>query len=240
MKRVAVIGIILLLLLTGCGTKEESTPSLQPSPQPPPPLTAVEIIEKCSERIGTLNYFHFELDQEGGGTPIAMGLEMSKASGDIARPDKLKIEISAIMLGMSLEVGVITVGETTYMTNPLTSQWEPLPNEFTAVKLFDPDTGITAIIGEITEATKLGEEEIAGALSYHLKGMIDSSVLRPITAGTAIEGVSIDTEVWIGKDDFLLRQIKMEGQITEGEEPGIIRTLSVSNFDQAVTIELPE
>ena len=156
MKRIAIVGIILLLLLAACGKKEEATPS----PQPPPPLTAAEIIEKCSERIETLNYFHFDLDQEGGGTPIAMGLEMTAASGDIARPDKLKIEISATTLGMSLEVGVITVGATTYMTNPFTSQWEPLPNEFTAVRLFDPDTGITAIIGGIEEATELGGEEI--------------------------------------------------------------------------------
>ena len=233
MKRILIIGIIVLLLVMGCGKKEEAPP---PEPAPPPPLTAAEIIAKASEKLDALSSFHFGLDQKGGGTPIAMGLEMTAASGDIARPDKLKIKVFAGFV----EVEVITVGEITYMTNPLTGKWEPLPSEFTAVKLFDPDTGLTAIVGGITKTTKIAEEKIAGVLCYHIKGVLDSGELRPISCGMAIEGVPIDTDVWIGKDDFLLRQIRLEGQVTEGEEPGIVRTLSVSNFDQPVTIELPE
>jgi len=165
-----------------------------------------------------------------------MGLEMTSASGDIVRPSKLKVKVFAGFL----EAGVITVGEVTFMTNPLTGEWEPLPSEFTAVKLFDPDTGIKAIIDKITSAIKLDEEKVAGVLCYHIKGTLDSGDLSAITCGNAIEGVSIDTEVWIGKEDFLLRRIKLEGQITKDEEPGIVRTLSISNFNQPVTIELPE
>lgn len=232
MKRILIVGIILLLLVVGCGKKETTAPD----ESTPPPLTAVEIIAMASEKLEALSSFHFALDQEGGGTPIAMGLEMTSASGDITRPHKLKVDVFAGFV----EVGVITVGEVTFMTNPLTGEWEPLPNEFTAVRLFNPDTGIKAIIGRISNAVKLGEEKVAGALCYHIKGTLDSGDLSAISCGAAIEGISIDTDVWIGKDDFLLRQIKLEGQITKDEKPGIVRTLSISNFDQPVTIELPE
>jgi hypothetical protein len=50
----------------------------------------------------------------------------------------------------------------------------------------------------------------------------------------------IDTEVWVDTEDFLLRRIRLEGRITEGEESGIVRTISLSDFDQSLEIELPE
>jgi lipoprotein LprG len=230
---VVIIGVVVLLviLLAACGPKAPPTPT---------PLTAAEIIEKSAEKMETLSSFHFELDQVGGGTPIAMGLEMTKAVGDVARPGKLKTTISATIAGMFLEVGIITVGETTYMTNPLTMQWEPLPSEFSAVALFNPDIGIKAIIKGVKNPTKLEDEEVAGIFCYHLKGTLDSSDLRPFVGSAALEGIPIGTEIWIGKDDFLLRQIKLEGRLTEAEKPGIIRTITLSKFDQPVTIELPE
>jgi len=227
MKRILIVGIILLLLVAGCGNDE--TDEIVS-------LTAAEIIAGASEKLTALNSFHFELDQEGGGTPIAMNLEMTDASGDIVRPDKLKIRVFAGFV----EAEVITVGEVTFMTNPLTGKFEPLPNEFTAVQLFNPDTGIKAVIEKITSAVKVGEETVSGTLCYHIKGTLDSGELDAISCGHAIDGGIIDTDVWIAKEDFRLYQIKLEGQITRDEKPGIVRTLIISNFDQPVTIELPE
>jgi len=37
-----------------------------------------------------------------------------------------------------------------------------------------------------------------------------------------------------------VRLIRLEGKITESEVPGIVRTLKLSNFDEEVSIELPE
>jgi len=229
MKYILPITILLVLLVLACGPKQKPTPT----------LTAQEVVQRCVASMEDLDSFHFELEQSSG-SPIAMGLELVSASGDIARPGRLKLHISATMGSMALEVDIITVGEKTYMTNPLSGQWEPLPTEFNAIKLFDPDTGIRAIIGGITSLTKLADEEVSGTACYHIKGTLDSSKLRPITCGAALEGVPIDTELWIGKEDFLLRQVRIKGQITEGEEPEIVRTLRLSQFNQPVSIELPE
>jgi lipoprotein LprG len=131
------------------------------------------------------------------------------------------------------------VGDVTYMTNPLTGQWELLPTEFRALSVFNPNTGIAAIMRSIADLTKLSDEEVEGVLYYRLRGSIDSGDLRPIT-GSSVEGVAIHTEVWIGKEDFLVRLIKLEGKITEAEVLGIVRTLKLSNFNEEVSIELPE
>ncbi len=203
------------------------------------PLTAPEIIDKSSEKFQGVGSFHFVLDQVGGGTPIAMGLEMTGGLGDVASPGRLKMTVSGTAAGMFLEVQVVSVGEVTYMTNPLTGKWELLPNEFKALSVFDPNTGIAAIMRGMTDLTKLDDEELDGVPVYRLRGSIDSGDLSAIT-GSSVEGVAIDTEIWTGKEDFFVRLIKLEGKITESEVPGIVRTLKLSNFNEEVSIELPE
>jgi hypothetical protein len=218
--------IILMVTVAGC---TESTPA---------PLSASEIISQSSQKMETINSFHFVLDQVGGGTPIAMGLEMTNAVGDVVRPDKMQATISATLSSMFLEVKIISVGEEIYMTNPLTGQWELLPTQFSILKVFDPNTGIVAIMKGIVDLTKLSDEEMEGAICYHLSGSIDSVELRPITV-SSVEGVTIPIDVWIGVEDFMVRLIKIEGKITETEVEGIIRTVILSNFNEEVSIEVP-
>ncbi len=202
-------------------------------------LTALEIIDRSSEKFQGITSFHFVLDQVGGGTPIAMGVQMNEAVGDVARPDSLSVMISGTAVGMFLEVQIISVDKVAYMTNPLTGQWALLPADFVALSVFDPNTGVAAIMRGLADLTRLDDEEVDGVPGYRLKGTIDSGDLASIT-GSSVEGVTIDAEVWIGKEDFFVRRIELEGKITESEVPGIVRTLKLSNFNEEVSIELPE
>lgn len=229
---IAIISIVLAaLLLSACGKTAPSAPPL--------PLTAPEVIGRSLESMAEIKSFHFVLEHDGGGTPIAMGLMMDKAEGDIARPDRLKAKISTTIMGGFVEIEVITVGSVIYMTNPLTMKWELLPTEFSAVSIFDPDAGFTAILEGMTGLVKLEEERVNGLLSYHIAGQTPSEYLSSITL-SSVEGVMIDTEIWVDTEDFLLRRIRLEGQITKGEKAGIVRTISLSDFDQVVEIELPK
>jgi lipoprotein LprG len=219
--------VIFVSMVIGCA-KQTTTP-----------LKASEIISKSSEKMESINSFHFVLDQVGGGTPIATGLEMTSAVGDVVKPDRLGTTISGLLSGMFIEVQIITVNEEIYMTNPVTGKWELLPAQFNILGVFDPNNGIAAIMKGIADLTKLDDEKMGGVVCYHLSGSIDSTVLRPIIVNS-VEGVTIHTEVWIGEEDFLVRNIKLEGKITEAEAEGIIRTLELSNFNEEVSIEIPD
>lgn len=220
---------IIIAVVGGC-TKQAATPT---------PLTAEQIIDKSSQNMEDITSFHFALDQAGGGTPIAMGIEMKKASGDVVRPDRLKMTIKGTFSGMVLEVEMITVSGVIYMTNPLSGKWEIPPEEFNILSVLDPNAFIASVMRDITGLVKLDDEESGGVTCYHLSGSINSDDLSAIT-GSSVKGVAINVEVWVGKDDLLLRTVKLTGKITEAEVPGIVRTLSLSDFDEAVSIELPE
>ncbi|MBN1191879.1 MAG: LppX_LprAFG lipoprotein [Dehalococcoidales bacterium] len=222
-----------LLVLAGCsgGSSTSSSPS-------PTPLSAEQILAESSSKLEAAGSFHFELDHEGGGSPIAMGIAMLKASGDMVKPDKMKTTISGIALGMAIQVEVITVSHETYMTNPLNGRWELLPNEFQVLSVFDPATGVAAIMKNMSGATRLADEEAAGKTCYHISGEIDSGNLNSIT-GSSIQGIMNRAEIWIAMDDFLPQVIKLEGRITEEEKEGITRTLSFSDYNLETKIEKP-
>ena len=183
--------------------------------------------------------FHFVLDQQGGTTPIALGISMKKIDGDVVRPDRLKMTISGTVVGMTIEVQMIKVGETIYMTNPLSGKWEIPPAEFDVLTVLDPNAFIAAVMKNAVSPARLNDEEAGGVLCYHLSGTIDSGDLSAIT-GSSTKGVPITTEIWIGTGDFLVRQVSLKGKITESEVEGIIRLLHLSDFDKPVSIELPQ
>ena len=226
--------LVTIVLSIGCAKSTTTTTTTTPAS-----LTATQVISKASDKLDTINSFHCTLDQTGGGTPIGMGMEMTKVDGDIVRPDRLKATVTGMVSGISMGIQMISVGKVTYMTNPLTGNWEQLPSQFAVLSVFNPNTGITTIMRGITSLTKLSDEQSAGVICYHLSGSIDSENLSPIT-GSSVKGTPISVELWVGKDDFLVRSIKLTGKITETEVPGIIRTLNLSNFEEAISIALPQ
>jgi hypothetical protein len=226
---IATFGLVIVTAtLLGCGGSQTTAS-----------LSAAEIISQSSAQMQALNAYHFVLDQTGGGTPIGMGVEMKKAEGDIVRPDKLKTTITGTAMGISVSVQIISVGGVLKMTNPLNGKWETPPASFNVLSLFDPNTGIAAILKGLTGAAKLEDAQAGGVPCYHLSGSIKSEDLKAIT-GSAAQGTAIVAEIWIGRNDFLIRDVKLTGQITETEVAGIVRTLSLSNFNAPVTIDLPQ
>lgn len=228
--------VLLLSLASGCGHKNTVQPTLT---EPVSVLTGAEIIGNSSWQMQTVNSYHFVLDQSGGGTPLGIGLEMNKAVGDVVRPDKLKATISGTFAGMSLEVQLVSSAGVARMTNPVNGNWEEPPAQFNVLSLFDPNTGIAAIMNGMANITRLDDASSSRVLLYHLSGNINSKDLSSIT-GISLEGTSIKVEVWIGQNDWLVRNIQLTGQITETEVPGIVRRLTLSNFNSPVSIELPK
>jgi len=231
--------LVVVLLCLGLILPAACTKSPAPSPSPTlTPLSAEQVLTQGSQKLEAANSFHFVLDHSGGGTPIAMGIEMTKAVGDLVKPDKLKTVISGTAMNMAIQVQVITVDHATWMTNPLSGKWELLPDEFQVLSIFDPSTGVAAIMKGMAGAVRLSDEDLQGTACYHLSGDIDSGNLSAIS-GSSVKGVTIKAEIWIAKEDSLPRLIKLTGKISETEKDGIIRTLSFSNFNLDVKIEKP-
>ena len=219
------------MALSACGGGAKPSPTLTP-------LSAEEALGRSAQAMAGVVSFRFGLESQGGGTPIPAGLEMTGARGAMAKPDRVDVKVKARFVGFVVEVRVISVGDKTWMTNPLTGAWQTFESGLSPVAFFDPAKGVTLVLESVAGASRLPDTTIGGQEAYHLRGRLPAGAVQFI-AGSYVEGSVLDAELWIGKEDFLLRQVRLDGQITEGEVPGIVRLLTFSEFDQAFAIEPP-
>jgi hypothetical protein len=222
-----------LALAAACGGGGEKA---APTPATLPP--ADEILPKVVERVGAVKSFHFRLEHENGLSPMPLDLKLKTAEGDVQVPDRMKAKLEADVAGALLRVEVVGIGEEGWMTNPFSHEWQPLPAGTTISAIFDPAAGIQAVAGSLQDVRVVGVEKVGGDNTYLLEGQIDSGVLKAAVP-IAEPGLTVNVKVWVGVDDYNIRQVRLEGPFASGEPENIVRILILSNFDEPVSIEPP-
>jgi len=222
---------VLGLMLAACGGDGEDEET--------GPLPSVEeILTKAVEGVDKMTTFHFRLEHENGASRIPMDLDLTTAEGDVIVPDRMWAKLEAKAGTQSVRVEVIGVGDDGWITNPFNREWQPLPSGTTITDIFDPTQGIEAVVNALEDAQVTAQEKVGGVDTYRLEGTIDSEMLEG-AAPIAEPGLTVGVKVWIGKEDSLIRRIRLEGPIAPDEPEDIVRNLDLSKFDEPVTIEPP-
>ncbi len=202
-------------------------------------MSLAQVIAQAAQRVVGMSSFHFALEHAGAGTPLAAGLELWKAVGDVVAPNRIRATIDGTMMGMAVQVKVVVIGDTVFMTNPLPpGQWQSFASGLSPVGFFDPQTGLSALFEGVSDLASLGEDEVAGVAAYHLSGRVPAGALESFT-GSSLPGAVVGVELWVDKESFWLRRVKLTGQITPTEGEGIVRWLLFSRFNQEISIEPP-
>ena len=222
-----------LALAAACGGGgEKVTPTPANLPQ------ADEVLPKVVERVAAVKSFHFRLEHENGLSPMPMNLKLKTAEGDIQVPDRMQAKLEAEAAGALMRVEVIGIGDQGWMTNPFSHEWQALPEGTTISAIFDPAAGIQAVAGSLQGVRVAGVEKIEGDSTYLLEGQVDSGVLEA-AAPIAEPGLTVNVKIWVGVDDYNIRQVRLEGPFSPGEPENIVRILHLSKFDEPVSIEPP-
>ena len=214
----------------GGGEKAAPTPATLPQ--------ADEVLPKVVERVAALKSFHFRLEHENGLSPIPFDLKLKTAEGDVQVPDRMQAKLETDVAGALLRVEVIGIGEEGWMTNPFSHEWQALPAGTSISAIFDPAAGIQAVARSLQEVRVAGVEKVGGDNTYLLEGQVDSGVLEA-AAPIAEPGLTVNVKVWVGVDDYNIRQVRLEGPFAPGEPENIVRILYLSKFDEPVSIEPP-
>ena len=224
MKRAAVLlAALVVVLVGGCGEAEKLPPE--------------KIIEKAVPAIQAANSFHFMLETSKPDKPPA-GIFISRAEGDVVKPDKLAGDLSALFSGLPINVKVVVAGKSQYMTDPASGKWGAMSPAFNVAQFFDPSKGISDILAGVKDLTAEGTESIGGVNTYKLKGSVPAAALKSLSSEVTAQG-DLGTTLWVGTDDFLLRKVEIRGPLLTGEPDDIVRTISLSEFNKAVKIETP-
>jgi hypothetical protein len=219
-----IAGLLLALVVAGCGGGKEA-------PAPPPGV----IVARDVERTAALRSLHFVFTVEhapSGGT----GLTLTLADGDLVVPDRLRARINGTFARTPIQSEIIIVGGQSFLQDPLTNKWRPFaaaPNPGVLVK------GVPTVMRRAHGLRNTGSEKVGGVDCYRLSGAVRADVVAPLV-GVAGSGRQVPFTIWVGKQDFRLRRVRLEGPVAENEPAGIVRTLEMSKFDEDVTITSPE
>ena len=229
-----VIAVALIAVACGRSTTEPS-PTPTATPVPPDPK---EILESSGQVMASLNTFNFRMYHDVGSLEILEGLMIDRVNGKVVNPDKLSMEFSGSFGGgFAIKSEVITVGDQTYMTNPLTGNWEASDASISPVGFFSPTRGIAEMMGETQNATLLDDGTTDGA--YRLSGALPTTALASLV-GPTLTDRTVDLEYKIDSTTDYLLEVRFVGAVTPSDVEDAERVIVLSFFNEDVVIEPPE
>lgn len=219
--------LVVVGLLASCGGDEADTAALP---------AASTVLDQSATRMEQLRSMHFLLEHDNGSTEIVRGIAMTRAEGDVVTPDKMQATVKGGLGPVNFELGIVILGKDAWIQNPLNRRWES--ESITIDQVFDPRQGVIALVRSTRDATVTGTEEVGGVNCYRLEATLDSGDLD-LLPGDPEPGKSVPTRAWIGVDDHLVRKVELRGAVSEDESPNLVRTLTLSRFDEDISIVPP-
>ena len=188
--------------------------------------------------------YHSELDLEVRSPTEAARLEFSyRLVVDYQEPDSWRAEITAtVPLQGSIEVQMVSIGDTAYATNPETSEWEFVPTESFPLESIDLLTKDT--VARMGDLSVEGVEQLDGADVCRIAGTVPAGAVATTTLlGALIDGGEGDLSIvyWIGVADSRIKRFTGEGDvgIDAGNKISVSVTADFSDFGKDVVIEAP-
>ncbi len=233
------------------------TPTPTPSPTPTPtPEPIVKLQDAANKMQAVQSYnvvMHMDMNVITSGLTIMIPVDMT---GDVVTPDKSRTQGKMSILGQDYTFERIQVGDKAYVRQSPQDPWveekdstATLPLDAQDFMFFGPQTGAQNLDlkQQFQSVTLVGEEQTDGVLTEHFTGLVPA---KNLSEDFATSTATINVDVWVGKEDGLVRKITMKGALPfASSELGIggsgqstldmSMVTTFSRFNQLVTIEPP-
>jgi len=198
-----------------------------------------DILVRATDATDKLNSAHFSLQQPNASLHLTSGIQISDAEGDIQAPDRLQMKFTILLGGgLSAEEHLIALGDERFLTIPRTEQWLVSASSTAAPHFLDRNRGVASLLRSIGDPRRLTNDVLDSIRTLHIKGTLRASAFAEMMDSQSTTDV-VNGELWIGADDFLLRQLMLEGPLDAGDTDSTVRVLEFSNFDTPVAIARP-
>ncbi len=226
--------LLLAIATSACRGGADPVPAPPPVPTPTP-IDVSDLLRRSGEATIALTSFSFRLEHnKGGGTPLTETLVVTEADGKVVNPDRISADFAGTLGSFAVRSSLITVGEASYMTNPLTGGWEEVPRDVSPLGFFDPQRGIGAMIGGVQSPALISKSDS----TFRIDGVLEVAALRPLLGDAAV-GTTVQVKLSIDAETLYLEKAIIEGRATATEPDGVVRTITLSRFNEQFTIEPP-
>ncbi|MDE0592753.1 MAG: LppX_LprAFG lipoprotein [Dehalococcoidia bacterium] len=224
--------LLLLVLLPGACSNSEAAPE----PTAAPKLTAAEVVELSKTSMGNIDSFSFQLTHDSGHTTLSGALQLTLAGGFVAT-DGLDLEAEASIGRLFVKVEAVVIEEQTWMTNPITGVWSEIAPEDSPFAFLDPVKLVADILGDTQQATYAKDDQASNG-DIEISGKIPAKSLAALVGYVNPDAIP-NVVLTIDSSSNLLKKIIISGVVQSEDEPGTIRVITLSDFDEPSTIEPP-
>ncbi len=222
----------LMLVVAACSS---ATPTTTLPPQPEP------VLEAAATAMGSIDFVRFKIER--GGAPVYIDslqtLNFSLAEGQYASPSAANAVITLAVGSLNAQIGAIAIDGQTWLTNPITGDWEVAPSgyAFDPSTLFDPELGWRPLLATgLTEVEWIGEETKNSEARYHIRAAANEDRVALILAGL-INKQAVDLDMWIDPETGYVREAEMS-TVFEGQTSDWY--IEFTDFGVAVDISPPD
>ena len=242
--RIFILLSVLAFALNACSSEPEPTPIptpsptavIQPSPTPTPvPLMPDEVVGNAIDALVEAGSIWFLLEHENGFTEALGGLELTRVEGAITETG-MSITAEANLGRIYIEVEAILIGTNTWLTNPLTGEWELLPDEQNPIGFLQPIAAVRGVLEGLDDASYMEPPE--PGVDYRMQSPLMAEALKSLLGEIIPEGIG-DAEVVIDHETFEMKSARITGALQIRDSDSTVRILQMSRYGEDFVIEQP-
>jgi len=229
------VALLLLGLLVACGSNN----SAKPTPDGAATIDAEQALSQAVDQLLALRSAAFTLEHLKGSTVLVPGVLMSKVYGDVVIPGRFRVTVEAETESpkLYLEISIVTIDDTAYMTDIFSGKWNQIPKESLPFDLSGLGQTLADVVDAVEEPRRVGEERLGGVDTVRIAGKIASEDLSGLVPGAG-EGYPVRLELWLD-DEGLLRQVAISGRVVPTDDEITERLLTLDDINQPVQITPP-
>jgi hypothetical protein len=224
--------LILSILGAGCGGAEVEE------------VTPDQLLADGVSYMAALAGFEFQITQVGPQVYLDADktVQFSEAVGHYVSPDQAQTTVTISAMGMLTEITVISLQDIQWASNPLTGQFQELPDTylFKPTQYLDPNSGFFPSLGDgLADLALVGEEELdelPGLTLTHLSGTVPGEVIREISKGL-INIESMKGDLWMDAATNEVHRVVLTD--AAGGDAASVWTFDFWSFGETIEISAP-
>ena len=225
--RRAIGAVLAVILVAACGG---SQPAVDPA----------RTLRDAATAMGKLNTVKADLKFTKGAISFqGFTLVMAKTSVRLPADSDTVYTVKQQDLAISLEV--VIAGGHVYLHLPFSTYQELQGSQAAAVpdlaKLFDPTTGLPAIIPAGRNLSDAGPDKVDGVDVQKINATYSADQVHSMFAELS-SSVDVKAVVWVDISDHLIRKAQLDGAFGDGGKEAAVE-VDISGFNAAVNIAPP-
>ena len=206
----------------------------------PPPVDAAKALREGAAAMAHLKTVSATLKMTKG-TVSLQGFALVGAKTAVRLPSDSDTTYTVKEQDTSFSLEVVITGGHVYVHLPLTTLQEASASEAAVfpdmAKLFDPRTGLPAVIPTGTNPRYVSTDQIGGQSAYQVSTTYSPDQIKSLLAQLNSSG-PVAARVWVGVADHQIRKAVLDGPFGDNGKEAAVE-VDISGFDAPVVITSP-